>query len=177
MPIELNGIRIRKGPARRVGRILTTVSLLFVLPALACCNQAPTAGNADIATTATAPGEALRQSRDDFAKAAERLSQNVRPITDPARLASRLRIDPARAKLLTTGGQTSRPPSTAVAMNYSCGGGECTCYGDDDCNSMFSGICRSPSTGGRCEDWGDGMTVCTCKVATDDYTPTPTEPG
>ena len=43
--------------------------------------------------------------------------------------------------------------------SYSCGGGVCTCYGDDDCNDMFSsGVCGGA---GLCHDDAKG-TWCEC---------------
>ena len=45
-----------------------------------------------------------------------------------------------------------------VQLAYSCGPGQCTCHGDNDCNNMYSGgACKS---NGSCETAG-GVT-CTC---------------
>ena len=45
-----------------------------------------------------------------------------------------------------------------VRLAYSCGPGQCTCHGDNDCNNMYSGgACK---TNGSCETAG-GVT-CTC---------------
>ena len=46
----------------------------------------------------------FQQSKDNLAKAAKQLAANAWPIVDPDLPASRLRIDPARARLLPGGG-------------------------------------------------------------------------
>lgn len=70
----------------------------------------------------------FQQSKDNLAKAAKQLAANAWPIVDPDLPASRLRIDPARARLLPGGsgrGAVGRV-SSVTAMNYSRRGGECS---------------------------------------------------
>jgi hypothetical protein len=47
-----------------------------------------------------------------------------------------------------------------TGTSYTCSGGICTCFGDDDCNEMFSG--GACSGGAMCHD--NGTTVyCQCQ--------------
>ena len=46
---------------------------------------------------------------------------------------------------------------------YTCGGGFCTCTGDDDCNDMYSGTaCKND---GICQINSDGVPKCRCTAA------------
>ncbi|HYE29082.1 MAG TPA: hypothetical protein VEA61_12740 [Allosphingosinicella sp.] len=104
----------------------------------------------------------LKQARDRLAAATERLSRGARPVTDRAALAARLKLDPKRFAAIKTGGPISGQMTASFNPGSDCKFGHCTCYGDSDCNEMFTGICRNPSTDGSCEEHS-GETVCTCK--------------
>ncbi len=50
----------------------------------------------------------------------------------------------------------------AVQLAYSCGPGQCTCHGDNDCNDMYSGgACK---TNGSCETAGGVTCSCATKL-------------
>jgi hypothetical protein len=100
----------------------------------------------------------FKQSQEQLGKATERLFKEARPISDKAGLATRLKLDPARIRVITTGGASSG--TVAFDSGTNCKFGHCTCVGDRDCNDMFSTICASPSTGGTCDTSG-GQVVCT----------------
>src|SRR4051794_3112410 len=104
----------------------------------------------------------FKQAREGLARAADRLSNEGRPVTDRAALAARLKLDPKRFAVINTGGRISRPTAAAFDFGSNCKFGHCECFGDRECNEMFSGICASPSTDGSCESVGD-ETICTCK--------------
>jgi hypothetical protein len=144
--------------------IAIAAAAMLALTSLSACNPAP---QTDRAETASAQFE---QARQQYARAFERLAHESKPITDRGALARKLKLSADRFGAIKTGNPTVAPNPAAYDEGANCKMGVCTCVGDKECNEMFSGICRNPSTGGYCEGSGDS-TICSC------YTepPTPTE--
>lgn len=160
---------------KRFGRTAIAAASICTLVLLPACQPA---GKGGAGGKISAEAE-FQQARQQYARAAERLAKEATPITDRAALAKRLNLSAERFGAIKTGAQVTGPIVLAFDQGSDCKMGHCTCVGDRDCNEMFSGICRSPSTDGSCEGSGDS-TICTCKyTASDDDTdtPTPTEPG
>ena len=57
----------------------------------------------------------------------------------------------------------ARATSGDVRLAYSCGPGQCTCHGDNDCNNMYSGgSCKS---NGSCETAGGVSCTCATRLS------------
>jgi hypothetical protein len=145
-----------------------------MLTLLIACKPTPQVGGPQVSAETE-----FRQARQQYARAAERLAKEAKPITDRETLARKLKLSAERFGVIKTGDRGGSPIVMAFDQGSDCKMGHCTCVGDRDCNEMFSGICRSPSTDGYCEGSGDS-TICTCEYSAGDddmETPTPTEPG
>jgi len=91
---------------------------------------------------------------------AARISQFI---ASPMELEERLGISRYRADAIFIGPEgkenvidffaTSDPGGTRII----CIGAKCACYGDEDCNKMFTTICADPATNGSCVGQ-----ICTC---------------
>jgi hypothetical protein len=106
--------------------------------------------------------------RADFDQAASRLAQSAdrlfsqgQPVDDMAGLARRLNLAESRVRSFDRQPFNSGLMSSAFRSNFTCGDVVCTCVGDRDCNNMFSTVCRSETTGGRCTTFGPFM-WCSC---------------
>jgi hypothetical protein len=107
------------------------------------------------------PPASLEEAREAYAAAAEKAVASAKPFTDPAALAMRLSLPPERIRSFQSTGALPNV-GAGLRLNYDCVENDyCICYGDDDCNDMFSGVCRDPSTGGRCYTSGNRV-ICTC---------------
>lgn len=99
----------------------------------------------------------------DEGGALEAVRQAV-PITDVRALRTRLAIPAERAGAIVIG-EPARDrlirflSSTADETGYECKAEGCSCFGDADCNRMFSQVCSDPATNGVCT--GEPP-VCTC---------------
>lgn len=97
----------------------------------------------------------------------EELNQSAvdnREIEDHESLADSLGISKDRAEAIIVGAEGRNNVLNSITshkLNYSCSFKICSCSGDVDCNDMFSGACRSPTTNGSCSGSGSS-TVCTC---------------
>lgn len=107
--------------------------------------------------------EDLDQNRSRFADALIRSTEEVPAISDSTWLATRLDISRSRAAGIDDEDIDLRAIATSIRNDFVCAPGGCICAGDDDCNSMFSGVCRAPASGGKCWDFGGGAVVCVCK--------------
>lgn len=160
---------------QRFGFAAIAVASICTLVLLCACQPA---GRTEADSKISAEAQ-FQQARQQYARAAERLATNAAPITDRASLARKLGLPAERFKVIRTGEQGAGSIVLAFDQGSNCKMGHCTCVGDRECNEMFSGICRSPATGGSCEGSGDA-TICTCEYSSGDddtETPTPTEPG
>lgn len=97
----------------------------------------------------------------------EELNQSVadiKEIEDHDTLADSLKIRKDRANAILIGAQGRNTVLNTIkshTLNYSCSFNICACSGDIDCNDMFTGACRSPTTNGSCSGSGSS-TRCTC---------------
>lgn len=76
-----------------------------------------------------------------------------------------------RASLVSTGAQAKTNVQSLIQSGafvgatkvneFWCSDGECICFGDDDCNDMFSTVCSDPGTGGSCIG---NTPVCVCRI-------------
>jgi hypothetical protein len=148
---------------KRIGRRAISAASICTLVLLVACRPAD---KADADGNMSAEAE-FQQAREQYARAAERLAKEATPITDRDALAKRLNLTAERFGVIKTGDQVTGPIVMAFDQGSNCKMGHCTCVGDRDCNEMFSGICRSPSTDGSCEGSGDS-TVCTCEYVAQD---------
>ena len=144
-------------PPKYLGRSVFVAASICSLVTLPACRPTPQAGTGGQMSAAAE----YKQAQQQLARAAERLTKEARPITDREELARKLKLSPERFAVIKTGAQAPGPIVLAFDPSSDCKFGHCTCVGDKDCNSMFSGICASPSTDGSCEGSGDA-TVCTC---------------
>jgi hypothetical protein len=73
------------------------------------------------------------------------------------------RVSKSRINRITVGNRGKLNVSQVLRRtNYiGCSGTLCICTGDRDCNDLFSGQCKSPSSGGSCAGSGSG-TICYC---------------
>ncbi len=73
------------------------------------------------------------------------------------------RVPKSRLKHITAGARGMRDVSSVVGSSkfIGCEGNLCICTGDKDCNDLFSGKCKSPSSGGSCAGSGSS-TICYC---------------
>jgi hypothetical protein len=145
---------------KRFGRAAIATASICTLTALASCQPTSQAG----AGGKTSAEAEYQQARQQYARAAERLAKEAKPTTDRAALAKRLNLTAERFGVIKTGAQVTGAIVLAFDQGSDCKMGHCTCVGDRDCNEMFSGICRSPSTDGSCEGSGD-LTICTCEYS------------
>lgn len=79
-------------------------------------------------------------------------------------LQTTLKISSNRAEAIFIGDKGKKNVIGFLAANggggrlgYTCDSHGCSCHGDDDCNLMFTQVCKNPSTNGSCT--GE---VCTC---------------
>lgn len=138
--------------------------IFIVLAALLGCFLA-------FSTPSVASGQSpatLSMSRNDVDTDQAKLSATVKrawksstPVRDIAELESRLKLPKQRLKSIGITGPLGEIGSAASRMGYWCSGDSCICIGDSDCNDLFSGVCRNPSTGGSCRVTGR-VVVCTC---------------
>jgi hypothetical protein len=96
-------------------------------------------------------------------KALKRVRETA-ALTERQKLRTRLRISPERAKVITTGARGRQKVLDFLApgvgdTGYICTSAGCACFGDVDCNLMFTQVCSDPSTDGSCS--GEPP-VCTC---------------
>ena len=67
------------------------------------------------------------------------------------------------------GDEESAPTGTARSAQqvaYTCAGSYCTCTGDTDCNTMFSGtVCGTGPRSAVCQDNDQGVPRCRCTMA------------
>lgn len=87
------------------------------------------------------------------------------PIKDRKELQSHLNLPESRLEAIVVGeaGKTKLIEQLETAsgqLSYVCMPSGCVCHGDDDCNRMFTDVCRDPSTNGNCS--GDPP-VCFCR--------------
>ena len=145
---------------RRSTRTLwTSISIAVMITASACGDRRDREDNA--AQPPEPPAASLEEAREAYAAAAEKALASATPLTDQAQLATRLNLSPERIRSFQN---TSARPNVGgtLRLSYDCVENDyCICYGDADCNDMFSGPCRDPSTGGRCYTNGDRV-ICTC---------------
>ena len=138
----------------RPRRSSVLITILFIL---ASCGQR---GHGEYAGGLTA-AKSFEQARADFAASAEKTLATARPL-GAAELDRRLKLPAERLRGFENGNAAPVGAISAFRSGYMCAPGYCICHGDDDCNDLFSTVCRDPSTGGRCYDLGGGKTVCTC---------------
>ena len=115
--------------------------------------------------TTTASSQALgslARARDNLSSSLASSWKSARPVTTRSELRRHLSLPSARLNSIGVG---SLPATTAVASRngFWCSGGSCICFGDGDCNDMYSSVCRSPSTGGMCRIIGSSV-ICTCSI-------------
>ena len=144
--------------------VLTTIAVCAVFASSACKPAPQRSAEAE-----------FQQAREQLARAADRLADEQRPITDRAALARSLKLDPKRFAVIKTGDMSPGPVVLAFDSGANCKNGKCVCVGDRDCNDMFSTICRHESTDGSCSGSGD-TTACSCNYVAGE-TPEPVEPG
>lgn len=99
----------------------------------------------------------------DTRKALMRVRETA-SITERQELQARLRISRERANAITTGARGKQRVLDFLAPSggdtaYICTSGGCACFGDFDCNLMFTQVCADPSTDGSCS--GEPP-VCVC---------------
>lgn len=151
---------------KRPGRIMVaTFSACLIIAAPACKNAGQSSGKNQVsAGGAQSAVDEYQQARQQLARASERLSKDLQPITDREELARKLKLSPDRFAAIKTGAQVTGPLVVAFDADKDCTlSGHCICFGDRSCNEMFSGICRSESTDGSCEGSGN-ETACSCEV-------------
>ncbi len=86
-------------------------------------------------------------------------------IDDSAVLAERLGISASRASAIFVGAEGLNNLSNGGVvggLSYHCTGTSCTCVGDFDCNDMFTGACKSPSSNGSCTENTGEIVTCSC---------------
>lgn len=86
------------------------------------------------------------------------------PIGNHQELQSRLRLPAERLGVITIGETGKTKVSLFLLDNsggtgYECKAAGCACFGDEDCNRMFTQVCADPATDGSCS--GEPP-VCTC---------------
>lgn len=104
----------------------------------------------------------LLDARKSLASATLKELKSSEPINDATLLSAKLRLSDARVRAFDASGPSIEKVATAFSGRYICVPGTCVCDGDADCNDLFSGVCRDPSTGGKCWVTADGRTVCSC---------------
>ena len=108
------------------------------------------------------PGSAQRafsSARANLANAAAALGRQARPASHAA--LARLHLPRERVAAISTGRLDGRLVARTAGNGFICGATSCVCFGDDDCNNMYSTVCRNPSTGGSCNTTTP-FTICTC---------------
>ena len=143
-------------PTARSLAYLATLSISLV----ACDGQTRSNNRANESSATTAVD--LSEARQRLAAAIVEAVENARQITDSSNLISRLNLADERIRGFDSTRANLDAIRTAVRSGYTCMPGICICDGDADCNDLFSGVCRDPSTGGQCWENG-GRLICMCR--------------
>jgi len=145
-------------PSASFVRLSSSSIIAGLVLALTACNSPPSSQQPSQPPANTEKLD-LKGARSALADALSEAASNPAP-TNAEALARQLNLPAARVGAFQTG---DKPSAVAAAFRagYLCAPGICICDGDDDCNNLFSGVCRSPSTGGQC--WVNGSrVVCVC---------------
>lgn len=128
-------------------------------------------GVAVFATTAVltsanaASFQKLKQLKRPSVEAPTRTKQDQRFGIKSHRALSRSLRSVSRSRLnsITAGNRGRLMLGRVIGANnfIGCSGDLCICTGDRDCNDLFSGQCKSPSSGGACAGSG-ASTICYC---------------